>query len=171
MGVKAAGMLGGLGFSVLAALVRVFGGVISKRFGGERVAVASFLAVLVGALLLTVVTQFAVNLAGELVIALGMGIGNAAVFKMVPKYVPHAVGGASGWVGGLGALSGFVIPPILGKFCRCPRADRLRARILRVRGAGAGRDRTCDWIRARRQASATSRCCALNPMTGYKKQI
>jgi NNP family nitrate/nitrite transporter-like MFS transporter len=45
-----------------------------------------------------------------------MGIGNAAVFKMVPKYVPHAVGGASGWVGGLGALGGFVIPPILGAF-------------------------------------------------------
>ena len=25
-----------------------------------------------------------------------MGLANAAVFKMVPKYVPHAVGGASG---------------------------------------------------------------------------
>jgi len=34
----------------------------------------------------------------------------------VPKYVPDAVGGASGWVGGLGALGGFVIPPILGLF-------------------------------------------------------
>ena len=45
-----------------------------------------------------------------------MGLGNAAVFKMVPKYVPHAVGGASGLVGGLGALGGFVIPPVLGLF-------------------------------------------------------
>ncbi len=116
MDVKTAGVLGGLGFSLLAAAIRVFGGVISERFGGERVAVGAFLAVLAGALLLTLVTQFAVNLLGELVIALGMGIGNAAVFKMVPKYVPHAVGGASGWVGGLGALGGFVIPPILGAF-------------------------------------------------------
>ncbi|HUJ87341.1 MAG TPA: MFS transporter [Burkholderiales bacterium] len=116
MDVKTAGVLGGLGFSLLAAAIRVFGGVISERFGGERVAVGAFLAVLAGALLLTLVTQFALNLLGELVIALGMGIGNAAVFKMVPKYVPHAVGGASGWVGGLGALGGFVIPPILGAF-------------------------------------------------------
>jgi len=116
MDVKTAAVLGGLGFSLLAAAIRVFGGVISERFGGERVAVGAFLAVLAGALLLTLVTQFALNLAGELVIALGMGIGNAAVFKMVPKYVPHAVGGASGWVGGLGALGGFVIPPILGVF-------------------------------------------------------
>ena len=45
-----------------------------------------------------------------------MGVGNGAVFKMVPKYVPHAVGGASGLVGGFGALGGFVIPPTLGLF-------------------------------------------------------
>ena len=43
-----------------------------------------------------------------------MGVGNAAVFKMVPKYVPEAVGGAAGLVGGLGALGGFIIPPFLG---------------------------------------------------------
>ncbi len=116
LGIKEAGILGGLGFAVLAALIRVFGGVISERFGGERVAVGAFLAVFAGAVLLTAVTQFALNLMGELVIALGMGIGNAAVFKMVPKYIPHAVGGASGWVGGLGALGGFVIPPVLGAF-------------------------------------------------------
>ena len=113
---KTAGVLGGLGFSLVAAAIRVLGGVVSERFGGERVAVASFATVLAGALLLTAVTQFAVNLAGELVIALGMGVANAAVFKMVPKYVPEAVGGASGWVGGLGALGGFLIPPMLGAF-------------------------------------------------------
>ena len=62
------------------------------------------------------VTSFGINLAGELLIALGMGVANAAVFKMVPKYVPQAVGGASGLVGGLGALGGFIIPPILGLF-------------------------------------------------------
>ncbi|EDP73411.1 hypothetical protein HG1285_12392, partial [Hydrogenivirga sp. 128-5-R1-1] len=39
-----------------------------------------------------------------------------AVFKLVPKYVPHATGGAAGWVGGLGAFGGFVVPPILGIF-------------------------------------------------------
>ncbi|HUL40991.1 MAG TPA: MFS transporter [Burkholderiales bacterium] len=116
MSVKMAGVLGGVGFSLLAAIIRVYGGIISESKGGERVAIAAFAVVLVGAILLTVSTQFAVNLAGELLIAVGMGIGNAAVFKMVPKYVPDAVGGAAGWVGGLGALGGFVIPPVLGGF-------------------------------------------------------
>jgi NNP family nitrate/nitrite transporter-like MFS transporter len=50
--------------------------------------------------------------------AIGMGVGNAAVFKLVPQYVPQAVGGAAGWVGGLGAFGGFAIPPLLGAFVR-----------------------------------------------------
>ena len=76
----------------------------------------AFTIVLIGAALLTSVIAFPINVAGELLIGIGMGLANAAVFKMVPKYVPHAVGGASGLVGGLGALGGFVIPPVLGLF-------------------------------------------------------
>lgn len=112
--VKSAAMLGGLGFSLLAAIIRVFGGMISERFGGERTAVVAFIVVLAGAAMLTLLDGFSQALAGELLIALGMGVGNAAVFKMVPKYVPEAVGGAAGIVGGLGALGGFIIPPFLG---------------------------------------------------------
>jgi NNP family nitrate/nitrite transporter-like MFS transporter len=114
MDVRQAALLGGLGFSLLAAIVRVFGGMISERLGGERTAIVAFCTVLLGAAILTFVTDFYPDLAGELLIALGMGVGNAAVFKMVPKYIPGAVGGAAGLVGGLGALGGFIIPPFLG---------------------------------------------------------
>jgi NNP family nitrate/nitrite transporter-like MFS transporter len=114
MDVKTAAMLGGLGFSLLAAIIRVFGGMLSERIGGEKTAVLAFTGVLAGALLLTLSENFSPDFAGELLIALGMGVGNAAVFKLVPKYVPEAVGGAAGMVGGLGALGGFLIPPFLG---------------------------------------------------------
>ena len=73
-----------------------------------------------------------------MLIGLGMGLANAAVFKMVPKYVPHAVGGASGLVGGLGALGGFVIPPFLGAVRRRTGRRRLFRRVLRLRRAGGG---------------------------------
>ncbi|MCO6441720.1 MAG: MFS transporter [Nitrococcus mobilis] len=112
--VSTAGILGGAGFSLLAALIRIYGGVLSERIGGERTALLAFGVVLVGALLLTFIVDFQINLLGEILIGLGMGVGNAAVFKMLPKYVPKAVGGASGLVGGLGAFGGFLIPPELG---------------------------------------------------------
>ncbi|MDE2167446.1 MAG: MFS transporter [Alphaproteobacteria bacterium] len=111
---REAGLIGGLGFSILAAVIRVFGGMLSEKFGGERTAVVAFALVLGGALVLTFIVDFGSDFVGEIFVALGMGIGNAAVFKMVPKYVPEAVGGASGLVGGLGALGGFIIPPFLG---------------------------------------------------------
>merc|ERR1712087_320008 len=45
-----------------------------------------------------------------------MGICAACIFKLVPTYVPEALGGAAGLVGGLGALGSFVLPPIMGLF-------------------------------------------------------
>ena len=39
--------------------------------------------------------------------AVGMGLQNAAIFKLVPHYVPKAVGGAAGWARGTGSLRDF----------------------------------------------------------------
>lgn len=51
---------------------------------------------------------------GIAIFSVGMGFANAAVFKLVPKYMPAHVGGTAGIVGGLGAFGGFVIPIFLG---------------------------------------------------------
>lgn len=82
--------------------------------GGENTAILALLMMLHGAGLMTLTDQFEVAVPAILLMAVGMGICNAAVFKMVPQEIPHAVGGATGWVGGLGAFGGFVIPPIMG---------------------------------------------------------
>ncbi len=102
------------GFSLLSSLIRIPGGAWSDRFGGERVALLSFLLVLLGALMMSLSSVLAWSAFAEILIGAGMGVANAAVFKLVPHYVPEAVGGTAGWVGGLGALGGFVVPPILG---------------------------------------------------------
>ncbi len=105
-------------YSILASVIRVVGGSISDRLGGERTALLALLTMLVGAVLMIFSRNIAMAIVAEILMALGMGVGNAAVFKMVPQEVPQAVGGASGWVGGLGAFGGFAIPPILGAFVR-----------------------------------------------------
>lgn len=53
---------------------------------------------------------------GTITMGVGMGMGHAAAIQLVTKYVPEAVGGAAGWIGGIGAFGGFVIPPFLGGF-------------------------------------------------------
>lgn len=107
-----AGLLTAL-FSVLTSLIRIGGGALSDqlREGGENTAILALLVMLVGALVMMTSQQLELALPGEILLAMGMGICNAAVFKLVPQEVPQAVGGAAGWVGGLGAFGGFVIPP------------------------------------------------------------
>jgi NNP family nitrate/nitrite transporter-like MFS transporter len=113
--IVAAGGLTAL-YSILASAIRIGGGVLSDRLreGGENTAILALLIMLVGAVVMTGTTQFELAVPGEILLAIGMGVCNAAVFKLVPQAVPHAVGGAAGWVGGLGALGGFVIPPVMG---------------------------------------------------------
>ncbi len=102
------------GFSLLSSLMRVPAGTWSDRLGGEKVAFMSYCLLLIGAAMMTLSQSFGVSVVAEVLVAAGMGGANAAVFKLVPQYVPDAVGGTAGWVGGLGALGGFVVPPILG---------------------------------------------------------
>ncbi|MCL5942952.1 MAG: MFS transporter [Actinobacteria bacterium] len=114
-GAVAAGALTAL-FSLLTSIIRVPGGSVSDRLGGERTAVLALATTALGAVLLTLSTGYALSVAGVVIMALGMGVNNAAVFKLVPQEVPQAVGGAAGWVGGLGAFGGFAIPPLMGLF-------------------------------------------------------
>ncbi len=113
-----AGLLMAFGFSLLASVIRIFGGWLSDKIGGELVSIMAFTTVLVGAIVIIFAGNgnFGLSLTGEILMGAGMGVANGAVFKLVPKYVPHATGGAAGWVGGLGAFGGFVVPPILGLF-------------------------------------------------------
>jgi MFS transporter, NNP family, nitrate/nitrite transporter len=109
-----AGMLTAL-YSVLTSLIRILGGVVSDKLreGGENTAVLALFVMLMGSLLMIGARDYQLAIPGEILLAFGMGICNAAVFKMVPQAVPKAVGGAAGWVGGLGAFGGFAIPPML----------------------------------------------------------
>jgi NNP family nitrate/nitrite transporter-like MFS transporter len=101
-------------FSILASAIRVPGGSISDKFGGERVALISMIAILIAAGVLSYASEISISVVAVLLLAAGMGIANAAVFKLVSVYVPKAVGGAAGWVGGLGAFGGFALPPVMG---------------------------------------------------------
>jgi NNP family nitrate/nitrite transporter-like MFS transporter len=109
-----AGLLTAL-YSVLTSLIRILGGLVSDKLreGGENTAILALFIMLMGALVMISSRDYQLAIPGEILLAFGMGICNAAVFKMVPQAVSKAVGGAAGWVGGLGAFGGFAIPPML----------------------------------------------------------
>ena len=114
-----------------ASLLRPLGGYISDKIGARKLMYATFTTMLISLLLLAApfgyivletpdgpknvlpyslgVEQFTVLL---FIVGCSMGIGKAAVFKHIPEYFPHDVGAVGGLVGTLGALGGFLLPPL-----------------------------------------------------------
>lgn len=103
-------------FTIYGSLIRVPGGKLSDRYGGENMAIISFSVMALGAVILTISTASYAAFFGMMILGTGMGVANAAVFELVPKYIPDAVGGASGWIGGIGGTGTLVIIPVLGLF-------------------------------------------------------
>lgn len=101
-------------FSLLSALIRVPGGLLSDRLSIKYALTGNFLLMLAGTVVLGLSSSFWISLLATVAVAAGMGLQNAIVFKLLPRFIPHAVGGASGWIGGLGAFGGFAIPPLFG---------------------------------------------------------
>jgi NNP family nitrate/nitrite transporter-like MFS transporter len=103
------------GFVVLATVLRPAGGVLSDRIGGARVLRGVFLGVVPFALLLAWPSMIPFTV-GALGCAALLGLGNGAVFKLVPQYFPAETGTVTGLVGAMGGLGGFFPPLLLGVF-------------------------------------------------------
>ena len=103
------------GFVVLATLLRPAGGWLADRIGGARVLSGVFLGVVPFALLLTWMSMLPFTV-GALGCAALLGLGNGAVFKLVPQYFPKETGTVTGLVGAMGGLGGFFPPLLLGFF-------------------------------------------------------
>jgi hypothetical protein len=103
------------GFVVLATLMRPVGGWLADRIGGAQVLSWVFGGVGLFALLLMWPSMVPFTV-GALTCALLLGLGNGAVFKLVPEHFPKDTGTVTGLVGALGGLGGFFPPLLLGFF-------------------------------------------------------
>ncbi len=101
------------GFVVLATLMRPIGGILADRVGGRAILkwVFPFTAVMALFLACPMMVTFTI---GALGMAAAIGLGNGAVFKLVPEYFPNSVGSVTGLVGAAGGLGGFFPPLVLG---------------------------------------------------------
>jgi len=105
------------GFTVVATLARPVGGWLSDRLQASTVLTVAFTGIGFDAVGLSwqatdpqivPVTLFCLTMAGFL------GMGNGAVFKLVPHQFPHSTGSVTGIVGAAGGLGGFFPPLVLG---------------------------------------------------------
>ena len=129
--IVAAGMIGAA-YSVPASLFRIYGGVLSDKFGARRVMYWTFAVSVVACFVLSYPpTQYIIKgIEGPISFTLEMGLvpftavafvlgffmslGKAAVYKHIPVYYPGRVGAVGGVVGLVGGLGGFILPIAFG---------------------------------------------------------
>lgn len=146
-------------FVLTATLARPLGGALADRLGGTRATAWALAGIAALAALLTL----ALPLAGFrlTILALGVcfGLGNGAIFKLVPQFFPRQTGAVTGLVGALGGLGGFFPPLVMGAL-----RDRLGTYTPAFAGlaatAAAGwllvgtlRPRPAPWHRPRQEAA------------------
>jgi MFS transporter, NNP family, nitrate/nitrite transporter len=99
---------------IAGSFLRPLGGHLADRFGGIRMLTVLYLGVGVAMLGLSALPPLAW---GTLLLFAGMGLlgmGNGAVFQLVPQRFPDEIGVITGIVGAAGGLGGFFLPNLLG---------------------------------------------------------
>lgn len=97
------------------SMVRPIGGALSDRFGGAKVLTVMFaLAALCLGLVSLGIAQVELALSILVVGMLALGMGNGAVFQLVPRRFPAEIGVMTGLVGMSGGVGGFYLAYSLG---------------------------------------------------------
>jgi NNP family nitrate/nitrite transporter-like MFS transporter len=101
-------------FAVVAgSMLRPVGGHLADRFGGVRLLIVIFISV--AAVMIAVAALPALPVVAALLfVGMGLlGMGNGAIFQVVPQRFPQEIGVITGIVGAAGGLGGFLLPNTL----------------------------------------------------------
>lgn len=96
------------------SFMRPLGGYLADRFGGLRMLAVLFMTASLGLASAALLPPFRMATAILSLIMGCMGMGNGALFQMVPQRFPKEVGTATGVIGAAGGLGGFFLPIGLG---------------------------------------------------------
>jgi NNP family nitrate/nitrite transporter-like MFS transporter len=99
---------------VAGSLVRPLGGHLADRYGGIKVLHLLYLAVAAVMGGMTFLPPLGWGTALLLTGMAALGMGNGAVFQLVPQRYPKEIGVMTGVVGAAGGIGGFLLPTLLG---------------------------------------------------------
>jgi NNP family nitrate/nitrite transporter-like MFS transporter len=110
--VHAGFITGGLAF--LGSASRPIGGIIADRVGGARMLAVLMIPIACAYAFEASAPALPLMIAALALSMMSLGLGNGAVFQIVPQRFQRNIGAVTGLVGAVGGLGGFVLPTMLG---------------------------------------------------------
>lgn len=101
------------GFITLATIMRPIGGWLGDKYNPLIILMLIFAGLTLSGVILSFSPTITLYTVGSLTVAFCAGIGNGAVFKLVPFYFSKQAGIVNGIVSALGGLGGFFPPLVL----------------------------------------------------------
>ena len=99
-------------FVVIATVMRPIGGLLADKFNTYIILMFVFLGITLSGILLSFSPDIGWYTVGALTVGVTVGIGNGAIFKLVPLFFSKQAGVVNGIVSAIGGLGGF-FPPLL----------------------------------------------------------
>jgi NNP family nitrate/nitrite transporter-like MFS transporter len=96
------------------SLSRPIGGYIADRVGGSRLLQVLFVGIAIGYLVVGTAGTAGIAAPAILLTMMALGLGNGAVFQLVPQRFSRQIGVVTGLVGAVGGVGGFLLPTIMG---------------------------------------------------------
>ncbi|WP_042463236.1 nitrate/nitrite transporter [Neobacillus dielmonensis] len=103
------------GFIVLATVFRPIGGWLGDKYNTFKILMVVFTGLTLSGILLAFNPTLSLYSVGCLTVAIFAGVGNGAIFKLLPLYFSKQAGIANGIVSAMGGLGGF-FPPLMLTF-------------------------------------------------------
>ena len=100
--------------ALMGSALRPVGGYIADKLGGVAVLRVVYLMVAAMAFTIAALPSLAVCAAAVFAMVGALGVGNGAVFQIVPQRFRKEIGVVTGIVGAAGGVGGFFLPAILG---------------------------------------------------------
>lgn len=101
---------------IFGSMLRPLGGWLADKFGGYRILLGVLSGATVCMFFLSTLPVVTLGLMGVATVMAMFGIGNGAVFQIIPQRFGPQVGLITGLVGAAGGIGGFCLPTLLGYF-------------------------------------------------------
>jgi len=98
---------------IAGSFVRPLGGFISDKIGGMRFLNGLFVLIALGLALIASFFSLGVTLAAAILVMACLGMGNGAIFQLVPQRFQKQIGVATGVIGAAGGFGGFLFTTLV----------------------------------------------------------